>query len=166
MFCEKCGNKTDEDATYCPHCGSPMKKTSAIQNEDIKNISYKIKITGLLIVLIGIIGVVDTISFRLVWNQEWAQLIYGSWYQFVYIILYSLGIAYGIELTKREGWVICFTLVLIYVVHFSVIFIEKGIKSPVIISYVIPILSLIALILLIITKGEFETNKGEKEKVK
>lgn len=166
MFCEKCGHKTDDDAYYCPSCGFPMTNVSITRNEDIKNISYKIKITGLLIVLIGILGVVDIVSFRLVWNQEWIQLIYRSWYQFIYIILYILGIVYGVKLTKREDWVIGLTLVLIYVVHFLVIFIEKGIKSPLIISYVIPILSLIALMSLIITKDEFETNKGEKEKVK
>lgn len=159
MLCEKCGNNTDDDATYCPSCGSPMKKISTIQNEDIKNISYKIKMTGFLIMLIGLLGVIDTISFRIVWGQELILLIYHSWYQFIYIILYVLGVVYGIKLTKRKYWTINFTLVLIYIIHFLVIFIESNIISPIIILYTISILSIIALLLLIVTRSEYGTNE-------
>ena len=158
MYCEKCGNGTDDDATYCPSCGVLM--NDQVIAQDTKNEStYKLKMAGFLIILVGIIGVVDTVSFRLIWNQEWNQLIFGSWYQFIYIFLYVLGIVYGIRLVKKKDWVINFVIILIYIIHSVGMFIEKNIKSPVIMLYAIIILSIIVLILLMMTKGEFDISQ-------
>lgn len=166
MYCEKCRNNTDNDAVYCPYCGAQMNEGEIVQNEDIKDVSYKLKIAGLLIIFIGIIGVVDTIGFRLIWGGSWNQFIYESWYQLIYIFLYIIGMVYGHKLTKREDWTISLVLVLIYIIHFAGIFIEKNIKPPVIIPYIIPMLSFIVLTLLLITRREYEENilnKDEKD---
>lgn len=149
MICEKCGNTIDDDATYCSHCGMKVEITQQNNLEDTPSI---LKTTGFLIILIGIIGIVDTISFRINWDN---QIIYTSWYQFIYLFLYVLGVVYGYKLTKREGWEISFILILIYIIHFSIIFIEKNINRPIIPLYIISGLSLIVLILLMIKKKEY-----------
>ena len=142
MICEKCGNKIDDDATYCSYCGMKIEKKIMLQN-DLEHSSI-LKTTGYLIILIGIIGIV--------WND---QPIYTSWYQFIYLFLYILGVVYGYKLTKREGWGISFILILIYIIHFFVIFIEKNINRPVIPLYIISGLSVIVLFLLVIKKSEY-----------
>jgi hypothetical protein len=151
MICEKCGNKIDDDATYCSYCGMKIER-KIVQQNNIEDISGISKTTGFLIILIGIIGIVDTVSFRIIWND---QPIYTSWYQFIYLFLYILGVVYGYKLTKRESWEINFTLILIYIIHYLVIFIEKNVNRPVIPLYIISGLSIIVLILLVIKKSEY-----------
>lgn len=154
MICDTCGNATDDDAIYCPYCGMKVGENIDVkQQNNLEDVpSSIVRATGLLIILIGIIGIADTISFRIIWNNKF---IYTSWYQFIYIFLYILGVVYGYKLTKREGWGISFVLILIYIIHYSVIFIEKNINPPIIPLYITSGLGLIVLILLTIKKSEY-----------
>lgn len=154
MICDTCGNKIEDDAIYCSYCGMKVgEKIEVKQQNNLEDIpSSIVKATGLLIILIGIIGIADTISFRIIWNS------YTSWYQFIYIFLYILGVVYGYKLTKREGWGVSFVLILIYIIHYSVIFIQKNINPinpPITPIYIMSVLDLIVLILLVTKKSEY-----------
>jgi len=116
-----------------------------------KKLSKKLLIAGILMIIVGIFGVVNMAIFGV-----------ETWYQFILAVLYASGIIFGFRLTKGEGWAINLALVIIYFVHFFGIVIENGIEPPAPTLYLI--LSFVALILLVMSKNEFdERYKTRKE---
>ena len=45
MYCNNCGTKVPDDATFCPNCGNNMqsqKQLNGIKNDFSKNLSHEI----------------------------------------------------------------------------------------------------------------------------
>ena len=61
-FCSKCGTKLDEDAKYCPKCGTPTAATSETARSEPVRKSSKKPMSSLTIALIVIIAVVVIIA--------------------------------------------------------------------------------------------------------
>lgn len=60
MYCGKCGNKIDDDAAFCPHCGNSQ---STEHNDSNKNKGKNTRI------IIGIIGIVFAVlSVGAIWS--------------------------------------------------------------------------------------------------
>lgn len=78
MYCFKCGNKVDENAKFCPNCGTQLKnqeasrgyepihqETSAqVNEEDASHFGF-----ALLSFLIPVVGLV----LFIIWNKEYPQ---------------------------------------------------------------------------------------------
>lgn len=136
MFCDNCGDNIDDDSIYCPSCGTKL----IVQDIDIKKASFLLKITGVLIIIVGVFGIINTVISGI-----------NNLYQNIFVLLYILGVIYGYRLTKKDGWIVSFALTLIYFIHFAGIISEKFAEAPALYLG----LSFISLIFLLITRKEF-----------
>lgn len=87
MFCDNCGTNMDDDSIYCQSCGIKLKE------QDIgvkKKASFLLKITGVLIIIVGAFGIINMVISGI-----------NNLYQNMFILLYILGVIYGYRLTQK-----------------------------------------------------------------
>ncbi len=59
MFCKQCGNKVDDDAAFCAHCGYNLKPEQTVTPEVVDtNVSSKSRLVAFLLAFfVGVLGV-------------------------------------------------------------------------------------------------------------
>lgn len=86
MFCQNCGNKIDENAYLCVHCGVFLKKRS-----DVKVVNYKTnnKALGVVGFVLGIVSIV--LSIMLFFHDISSVGMYTEIYERIFYVLnYSI----------------------------------------------------------------------------